>query len=240
MIVSIRRVAFGLWIALFPLLCVMLFWPVNSRSLRIGLMIAVAGIILGSLVLTWKRRGLFFALLGLYFLIGICLLLPGDRFGSHSDLQKPYAVEMAKYEGVPYVWGGETRFGMDCSGLVRKGFQNALLKRGLLTLNPSLIRSAMDLWWNDTTASEIGRGYGGRTIPVTNCSSLNTLAGSLLLPGDMAVTTTGIHVMAYLGNNTWIGADPGEMRVAIFAVPEMKNAWFSSPMNIVRWKMLKD
>jgi cell wall-associated NlpC family hydrolase len=147
---------------------------------------------------------------------------------------------MAKYEGVPYVWGGETRFGMDCSGLVRKGFQNALLKRGLLTLNPSLIRSAMDLWWNDTTASEIGRGYGGRTIPVTNCSSLNTLAGSLLLPGDMAVTTTGIHVMAYLGNNTWIGADPGEMRVAIFAVPEMKNAWFSSPMNIVRWKMLKD
>lgn len=61
----------------------------------------------------------------------------------------------------------------------------------------------------------------------------------MLLPGDMAVTTTSAHVMAYLGSDKWIGADPGEMKVAILTISEHKNGWFSCPMNIVPWNKIK-
>jgi hypothetical protein len=77
----------------------------------------------------------------------------------------------------------------------------------------SISAQGCDLSWNDTTASELGKGYDRGTIHVMTCSSLNHLDSTSLLPGDMAVTTSGIHVMAYLGRNKWIGADPRRWRL---------------------------
>ena len=45
--------------------------------------------------------------------------------------------------------------------------------------------------------------------------------------------------MAYLANKREITADPGERKVAIFKIPEKKNPYFSTPMNIVRWQVLE-
>lgn len=238
-VISLRRVAFGLWVALIPLLAVMLLWPVNSRSLRFGILLAIFAIIAGSIAMAWKRRALLIPLFCICFLVGLFLLLPGRPLGNISELNALYVEELSAYEGVPYVWGGETHFGMDCSGLVRKGFQNVLLRKGLVTWNPFLVRGAFDIWWNDTTAEEIGRGYDDLTLQVTSCRSINALDPAKLQPGDLAVTTSGTHVMAYLGGSKWIGADPGEMKVTIFSVPEPKNGWFSCPMNIVRWNKIK-
>jgi len=69
-------------------------------------------------------------------------------------------------------------------------------------------------------------------------ASLKSLDYSLLMPGDLAVTADGDHVMAYLGNQTWIAADPGVGKVTTFTIPEHKNAYFSTPMRVVRWKIL--
>lgn len=236
--ISLRRVAFGLWVALFPLLAVLVLWPVNSLSLRMGILLGLLAVIAGSMAVAWKRRALLVSLVCIYSAAGLFLILPGIPLGISSDLQSRYVEAMSAYEGVPYVWGGESRFGMDCSGLVRKGLQNTLLREGLVTRNPFLVRGAFDIWWNDTTAEELGRGYDGRTVLVTRCFSLNALDPGKLQPGDLAVTTSGTHVMAYLGGDKWIGADPGEKKVTIFRVPEAANGWFSCPMNIVRWNKI--
>lgn len=176
---------------------------------------------------------LLLSLRGGFVLVGGFLLFPGRP--ALSGLQQEYAEALLRYEGVPYVWGGELSFGMNCSGLARRGFQDALFQKGIMTCNPSLVREAIDLWWNDSTAREMANGYGGRKREVTKCASLLALEPDLLEPGDMAVTSSGIHIMIYLGDNRWIGADPGEGRVTVFSVPETSSGWFSTPMNIVRW-----
>ena len=69
---------------------------------------------------------------------------------------------------------------------------------------------------------------------------MNALDYSLVMPGDLAVTASGDHVMAYLGDKTWIAADPVEGKVTKFVIPEQKNVYFSTPMRIVRWKVLSN
>ena len=68
--------------------------------------------------------------------------------------------------------------------------------------------------------------------------SLNSLVDPRLAPGDLAVTRSGIHILAYAGGQTWIEADPGVNRVISISAPANENGWFESPMRIVRWRVL--
>jgi hypothetical protein len=190
----------------------------------------------------WRYKILRWFLIAIY---GATILFLVQPSGSHhsvdrSALRSDYCAALKSYSDCRYVWGGEGYFGIDCSGLVRKGLEDALVARGFATLNPALIRAGISLYWHDTTAKVIGEGYANRTFFVTACPMLNTLDESLLQPGDLAVTLNGIHIMAYLGNRTWIAADPGESKVTTFVIPEQKNAYFSTPMRIVRWKILSN
>jgi hypothetical protein len=117
---------------------------------------------------------------------------------------------------------------------------NASLKRGLATINPRLIRFAVGLWWHDCTARDLGQGYRGLTVPVSESPSINTVFPSSLHPGDLAVTMSGVHILAYLGDNHWIEADPTAHKVLIVQVPESNNAWFNVPVRIVRWRTLSN
>jgi hypothetical protein len=115
-----------------------------------------------------------------------------------------------------------------------------LAKRGILAFDPAAVRQAISLYWHDTNARVIGEGYFGRTVFVTTCTNLNTLDYASLQPGDLAVTTGGDHIMAYLGDKTWIAADPGPGKVTEFHIPEERDPYFSTSMRIVRWKLLAD
>ena len=53
------------------------------------------------------------------------------------------------------------------------------------------------------------------------------------------MTKSGGHVMAYVGDHVWAGADPMEQKVTLFTTPGEKNAYFSEPMNIMRWAVLE-
>ena len=69
--------------------------------------------------------------------------------------------------------------------------------------------------------------------------AINSLDHSNILPGDLAVNVSGVHTMAYLGDKTWIEADPGVKRVIRVSVPA-RNPWFEQPVYIVRWSTLDE
>lgn len=54
------------------------------------------------------------------------------------------------------------------------------------------------------------------------------------MPGDFAVTSDGVHVMAYIGDQTWLEADPDVKKVIKVKAPS-DNPWFSEPVNVMRW-----
>lgn len=235
---SFRRVLFGLWLALFPFFVLLCSWPVNSIWTREAIVLTLSIIAGGALVFAWRRRWVFGGLLAGYFAIGLFLLLPGKPVDPLT-LRAAYTKKLQAFEGVPYVWGGESPRGLDCSGLIRRAMDETLVREGLRSANPWAIRAGLKLWWQDTTAKEMGHGYDGRMKAVTTCKSLNALHEPLLQPGDVAVTTGGGHVLAYAGNHIWMAADPGEQKVTRFVTPGEKNGYFSSPMNIMRWKLLE-
>ena len=125
---------------------------------------------------------------------------------------------------------------MDSSGLVRKGLVDALLYRGIRSFRPGLVRYGLWLWWHDCSASDLGEGF--MTIHRLDTRSLNALEPVRLRPGDLAVTIEGDHVLAYLGDQVWIDADPGVGRVIRVSAPNDQNFWFQRPMRIVRWRIL--
>lgn len=67
---------------------------------------------------------------------------------------------------------------------------------------------------------------------------INAIDSSLILPGDMAVTANGIHILAYIGENRWIEADPGVEKVIVVEVPDETNHWFNTPVVLIRWNQL--
>jgi hypothetical protein len=237
-IVSSPRNLLPLWLILFPAFLVLWYWPDISLRIRLITWATAALLLAGSIYFSWKSKILRTVLLGLCGAVILFLLWPSHRSADRSTLRTDYCAALKSYSGCRYVWGGEGYFGIDCSGFVRKGLEDSLASRGFLTLSPALVRESISLYWHDTTAKVIGEGYAGRTETVTTCRMLNTMDYASLLPGDLAVTSAGEHIMAYLGDKTWIAADPTEGKVTTFVIPEKKNAYFSTPMRIVRWKIL--
>ena len=51
-----------------------------------------------------------------------------------------------EWAGTPYVLGGQSRGGIDCSGLVRKGMINALFKLGVRNLSSKYLYEAFKIY----------------------------------------------------------------------------------------------
>lgn len=230
-----RRLLSLLWAMAIALLIADCLIPVSSfatRSSGIGLMLVSW---FGMIFLTWRRRWIRFGLLAFTGLSVCFLVAPSPARMAPPTLRQDFLVGLRRYQGVAYYWGGESFRGIDCSGLIRRGLIDSAFSRGLRSLNPGLVRFALWLWWHDCTASDLGEEYRYMTLHVLDTPSVNQLDLSRILPGDLAVTASGVHIMAYLGGNTWIEADPGAGRVITVTTPCETNAWFREPMKIVRW-----
>ncbi|MBD2295408.1 C40 family peptidase [Anabaena sphaerica FACHB-251] len=140
---------------------------------------------------------------------------------------------MNSFLGTNYLWGGENKLGIDCSGLVRQGLVGANLKYGLLSLNPQLIREGISIWFFDASAEALASEYRNKTKVIMKANSINELDHEKIQPGDIAVTQDGTHTLAYIGNQTWIEADPNYLKVIQLQVSDKNNPWFNVPIYIV-------
>lgn len=232
-----KKLWFRAWIILWPITIVLFLYPIENRPLRIGLILSLLGLWVGCLYFGWRRSTIRLVIILGTLITTVFLICPGRNVGAES-LRNEYVKSLRSYEGTRYIWGGENGFGIDCSGLVRAGLIKASFQQGFLTFNPRLTRFALSLWWHDASAEALGQEYRHQTQRLLAAANLNELNQNKIMPGDIAVTVSGVHVMAYLGDSQWIEADPGLGKVVIIQTPERKNPWFQETFKILRWREL--
>ncbi|HWC60686.1 MAG TPA: NlpC/P60 family protein [Verrucomicrobiae bacterium] len=233
------RLAWLLWIAALVLYVADWLYPMSDGITRSLGILLLAVVWLGLAALMRKRRVALGAWACITLFIAAFMALPGRSALNTDAMRASDTAALRRYTGASYVWGGESPKGIDCSGLIRRGMVDGIFLRGVRTLDPGLVRWSIRLWWHDCTARDLGNGDGGMTSHLFDTPSINALDSSKLLPGDIAVTASGIHVMAYLGGDEWIEADPGPGRVITVTTPAEKNEWFRGPMKIMRWNIFQ-
>lgn len=223
----------GLWLV--TLFC--LLFPLRYTILKVGLIGGIFGLWLYALLLFPNRKWLRVLCLIGALLVLAPFLLPGHPANPVS-LRKAYVAALLPYRGTLYVWGGGNRIGIDCSGLVQRGLIDADFQQSIQTSNPALLRQGLSLWWHNRSARALGDGYRNETHLLFEAPSLNTMDYSTILPGDIAVLSDGIHTLAYVGNQTWIEADPAPMRVILAKAPR-QDMYFNMPVRLMRWSQLE-
>jgi hypothetical protein len=232
-----QRILAATWFADLAGILVAMAYPVSIGIIRLFVVAGILTLWLLAIFLTRHIKWLTYTILALGLIAGVFALLPGRAIDPDS-LQSEYLKQLKRYNGTPYVWGGENGRGIDCSGLVRRALINSHLLFALKSGNSKSLRAGLNLWWYDCSARALREQYRDFTSPVFSAQSINAIAASSLLPGDIAVTSDGVHVLAYLGNQQWIEADTGILKVIIVSVPS-DNAWFTVPVQIMRWAHLK-
>lgn len=235
---SLTRLARFLWSFALVLFIAVWIFPESRRLTRmmgVGLFFVVW---FGLIGLCWRWRVARYGLLAATVLCGGFLLLPARKPIDAEALRADYIAGLRRYDGASYFWGGESPKGIDCSGLIRRGLIDAMFFRGVGTFDAGLVRRSIVLWWNDCTAQVLGETLDGATVYLRETPSINVLDHTTVLPGDLAVTTNGVHIMAYVGDHVWIEADPGLGRVVSLKAPVEDNLWFKGPMRLVRWRIL--
>ncbi len=115
---------------------------------------------------------------------------------------------------------------------------DALLAYGIRHFNSGALRMFARHWWSDASAKALAQGHRNYTMPLEPHGTIQHMDDSGLLPGDLAVTSSGVHILAYLGDGQWIQADPGIGAVAILHGHSDSNRWFEVPVSTYRWPVL--
>lgn len=163
----------------------------------------------------------------------------GGKPVNKADLRSAYVGRLVKLNGTPYVMGGETTGGIDCSGLARVGLWQAMVVQGIKYHNPRLLGPSLwKFWWRDMSVESIAEGRYGYTKVIGHADMLAGYDTSKLKRGDMAVAS-GRHVIIYRGDGKWIEANQNDGKVVINKAPkESKRGWFRRPVVLMRWRML--
>lgn len=230
-----KRLLFTFWLTCGVLLPLSVIRPETSSASKLLTSLSLLGLLTIPITLLLPHRRLRALALGITVPVLLGLALPAREVDANA-LRDAYLTELRTYDAATYVWGGENHRGIDCSGLVRKGLVDATASEAVRRIDAGLTRRALELWWFDASAQALGEGYRGWTHEVTRAPDFASLDPALLRQGDLAVTQDGLHVLAYLGDSTWIQADPVPMRVHVDRASG--TGWFTHPISVVRWRLL--
>lgn len=219
-------------------LLALVVWPYHDGALRYGLLLAFLAAWSAGVGYAWRRKFWRTVLLVLPVLAAVPFFLPEKPIDPGS-LRERYVAAVERMEGTRYVWGGESHWGIDCSGLPRRGLRDALLESGWENGNGAAFWEWARQWWYDTSAKALGENYRGFTRPLGIRGKLRDLDCGNLLPGDLAVTTDGRHVLVYLREGNWIQADPVAGKVITGHAERDQISWFNSLVTMHRWMVLE-
>ena len=230
-----RRLSIRLLIGAAILWLLLVLYPVRTGYFRAALVLGMVALIAGLTVVLWRHRVWRWVPVAVPVALALALLVPG-RAANRAILRRVYVGELRSYLGVRYVWGGENWMGVDCSGLVRAALVDAYFKEAVRSLNPVLARQGLWLWWHDAAARDLSAiAPTALTTRMSPDVTLRDLPPDLLLPGDLAVTSDGSHVLAYAGAGHWIEADPYTQRVTELA-PGVDSEWWGIRVTPCRWR----
>lgn len=230
----VRRLSFPVSLTVLVLL---LLFPVRTTLFRLAI-IAFVLLTWGSLLLlVWPKRGLRLSALLVSLGALVFLALPGRPI-DQPLLRETYLRRLRSYDDTRYVYGGENVLGIDCSGLVRAAMTEALAIVGVRGVNPRALRSSLQLWWRDSNAIDLGTMRSGLTMPVDDGNYRKLSEHETISPGDLAVTESGSHVLAYLGSDVWIEAEPAVGGTHIFDLAGKFSYLADERVRFVRWKLL--
>ena len=229
----IRQWAIRIWLAILLIVSFLVLFPVWWGFIRLGIVLGVVFLWFGALYIMWNYKFIRILMIILT-LSATAIFLPGNN-GDPDKIREMYIEKLEMYEGVRYVWGGKNSRGIDCAGLVRKGYIDANVSLGIQTGNPKLLRRAFFIWWYDCAADALGNEYRNMTTKIIDAGNIKELEG-LLQPGDLVVgLPDGFHVLAYLGNGHWIEADPAPGKVVTVTSMQKAVQWEGVPVRLVRW-----
>ncbi len=213
--------------------------PVNSTLLKVAFHVCCFLAWLGVLLVAWRWRPVRIAVLAVPVVLLIPFCLPTREIKT-AKLREDFVVRMLEYEGTRYYWGGENWKGIDCSGLPRRAYREALFRYGIRHLDGGALRKSVLNWWFDASARAMAAEYRGETVALNRGGQISNMSYDELIPGDLAITEGGAHMLAYVGDGQWIQADPGLGTVALQHGKNDSNGWFDVPVNLFRWTVLSE
>ncbi len=210
--------------------------PVNSKLLNLGFLACVTVLLVGLILLLWKKKPWRYAVFAIPVILFVPFILPGRDIQT-EQLNSDYLRRVAAFEGTRYHWGGESSRGIDCSGLPRRAMRDAMLAQSFLTLNGRGFRGWLKQWWYDASAKALSESYRDYTVPLHVTGTIREMDYEGLVPGDMAVTTNGVHILVYLGKGQWAQADPVPGKVTILDGRTGDSGWFDQEVTTHRWSV---
>ena len=76
------------------------------------------------------------------------------------------------------------------------------------------------------------------TALVLKYTSMDELDYKNIMLGDIIVAEKGFHTFAYIGNKTWIEANPDTARTLKISSDKKAKEWKGIPIKLVRWSEL--
>lgn len=213
--------------------------PINNTFRNLLFLLCLIGFCIGLMLFVWRYKPIRFTLIALFALTAAVLILPSRPINT-AELKNDYVKRVIAFESTQYIWGGESSRGIDCSGLPRRALQDSLVSYGIRKINGKALRTAMQHWWFDANANALSQGYLNYTTPLNTKGPIKDISYSKLIPGDLAVSSGGAHILVYLGEDKWSQADPGIGYVKTLNGRTDKNPWFTISSSTHRWKIFSD